>query len=87
MQTAHWQKIEKIFFKAVSLPENEQREFVKKCSGDNDKLYCEICILIDKDNQRDCFLDKPVFKIGAKILAKDDESRFGNEDFENLQPQ
>lgn len=87
MQTVYWQQIEKIFFKAVSLPKEEQLEFIKKCSGDNDKLYCEICILIDKDNQHDCFLDRPIFKTGAKILAKDDKPHIGSEDFENLQLQ
>lgn len=71
MRTADWQKIENIFFKAVSLPAEEQLEFVKKCSDGNEKLYCEVCLLIDKDNQRDCFLDHPLFKTGTKILASE----------------
>ncbi|MCD9186503.1 MAG: hypothetical protein LUM44_08720 [Pyrinomonadaceae bacterium] len=71
MQTADWQKIEKIFFKAVSLPAEEQLEFVKKCSDGNDELYCEVCLLIDKDSQSECFLDNPIFKTGTKILASE----------------
>lgn len=78
MRTADWQKIENIFFKAVSLPVEEQLDFVKKCSGENDELYCEVCLLIDKDSQRDCFLDQPLFQTGAKILASDCEVPFEN---------
>lgn len=75
MQTAYWQKIENIFFQAVALPAEERIEFVKKCSGGNKKLFCEVCVLIDKDNQKDCLLDKSLFQTGAKILAADKNSQ------------
>lgn len=87
MRIADWQKIENIFFKAVSLPVEQQLEFVKKCSDGNEELYCEICGLIDKDNQTDCFLDQPLFKSGAKILAFGDKNSFADEDFKDCEPQ
>lgn len=84
MQTAYWQEIENIFFKAVTLPADEQLKFVKECSGENEELFCEICLLIEKDNQPDCFLDKPLFKTGAKILADAGKERFNGKNSKNI---
>lgn len=87
MQTAYWRKIENIFFEAVTLPAEERLEFIKKCSGKNEKMFCEICVLIDKDNQKECFLDKSVFKTGAKIMALNENPRLENKNFKPRESQ
>jgi len=69
-----WQKIEEIFFEAVSLPFEERDSFIKMKSGGDEGLYSEIRVLLENDSRRQVFLDEPLFTLGAQLLAIDNET-------------
>ncbi len=81
MQTTDWQKIEDIFFEAVSLPAEERDDFIKMCSGTNLDLYSEVCVLLENDSRKDIFLDEPLFTLGAHLLALDNETLLKQTEF------
>ncbi|HQU81789.1 MAG TPA: protein kinase [Pyrinomonadaceae bacterium] len=74
MESADWQKIEEIFFEAVSLPFDERDSFIKMKTNGNDILYSEVCVLLENDSRQDVFLDEPIFSVGAQILSLDNET-------------
>ena len=87
MQTIEWKQIESIFFEAVSLPLEERESFIKmKTEGDSD-LYSEVCILLENDSRRDIFLDEPLFSLGARLFALDNETILKQKEFASFKLQ
>lgn len=74
MELADWQKIEEIFFEAVSLPFDERDSFIKMKTDGNSDLYSEVYVLLENDDRQGIFLDEPIFSVGAQILSLDNET-------------
>lgn len=81
MHVNDWQKIERIFFEAVSLPVEERDHYIKTKTDGDAALYSEVYILIENDNRQGIFLDEPLFTIGAQLLSIDNEKLLSQTEF------
>ncbi|MCY7375863.1 MAG: protein kinase [Pyrinomonadaceae bacterium] len=81
MQENRWQQIEELFNRAAVLPVAERRKFIEDLCQDDEKLCCEISLLIESDSAENGFLNEPVFSLGAEILENDALDLLRKEDF------
>jgi len=77
MDQRRWEQIEEIFNASLLRPPEERARFVEAaCNGDLE-LQAEVSSLLKEHDRPTEFLEKPVFSLGAHILAKNLSSLAG----------
>jgi serine/threonine protein kinase len=80
MERPRWDRIQEIYYAAVSMAPSERSAFVEReCAQDPDVLR-EVKSLLDTDDSSGSFLQSPVFEIGLNIIANGQSSSADNVD-------
>jgi hypothetical protein len=76
MQNDRWLKLEQIFNEVVTIsPEAREIEINLLCQTDS-TMRDEIVALLNAAEMKNNFLDEPVFALGTKILASEENDDF-----------
>lgn len=68
MERPLWDRIQEIYYAAVSLAPDERSAFVEQACAGNPQLLREVKSLLEADESSDSFLQSPAFEIGLKII-------------------
>jgi serine/threonine protein kinase len=80
MERPLWDRIQEIYYAAVSMAPSERRAFVEReCAQEPDVLR-EVKSLLDAGASSDSFLQSPVFEVGLNIIGNGQSSSADNVD-------
>ncbi len=71
MDRPHWNRIQEIYYLALSKARTERSAFVASACDNNPILIREVNLLLEADDASSGFLDPPLFELGLKILGAD----------------
>src|SRR6266481_3868538 len=69
MDSARWDRIQKLFHDAADVPQGEQRMFLAAACGDDDDLIIEVLAMLDQDARGHSLLDRNIADIAQETLA------------------
>src|ERR1044072_3477482 len=69
MERPLWDRLQEIYYSALSMPRSERSAFVKNACGQDSHLLREVNSLLDADESSGDFLASPVFELGLKIIS------------------
>jgi eukaryotic-like serine/threonine-protein kinase len=70
MNDNRWQRIEKLYFKALEFPTGERARFLADETAGDEELYREVFSLLKSHEHSGDFLSEPEFALGLQILAE-----------------
>jgi eukaryotic-like serine/threonine-protein kinase len=80
MERPLWDRIQEIYYVAVSMAPSERSAFVERACAQDPQLLREVKSLLDADESSGSFLQSPVFEIGLNIIANGHSSSTDNVD-------
>jgi len=80
MERPLWDRIQEIYYAAVSMAPSERSAFVERACAQDPQLLREVKSLLDADGSSGSFLQSPVFEIGLNIIANGHSSSTDNVD-------
>jgi len=69
MERPLWDRIQEIYYAAVSMAPSERSAFVERVCAQDPQLLREVKSLLDADESSGSFLHSPVFEIGLKLFS------------------
>lgn len=66
-----WERVQSLFHRAVSLPREEQRGFLKNACGGDDALQADVSAMLDEDERGESFLDRNLAEVAQQVLGND----------------
>jgi len=69
MDSARWNRIQKLFHDAADVPQGEQRVFLEAACGDDEELIVEILAMLDQDAYGHSLLDRNIGDLAQETLA------------------
>ncbi len=71
MEPHIWDRIQEVYYRALSLPATQRIDFVARECGFDPLLTHEICSLLQVDESDSPFLEAPLFELGLRIINSD----------------
>src|SRR5215212_2125020 len=68
MERPLWDRIQEIYYAAVSMAPSERSAFVERACAQDPQLLREVKSLLDADESSGSFLQSPFFEIGLKLF-------------------
>ncbi len=69
MDSARWERIQKLFHDAADVPQGEQRMFLEAACGDDEDLIVEVLAMLDQDARGHSLLDRNIADLAQETLA------------------
>src|SRR6266436_9224551 len=69
MDSARWDRIQKLFHDAADVPQGEQRMFLEAACGDDEELIVEVLAMLDQDARGHSLLDRNIADLAQETLA------------------
>src|SRR2546430_8654148 len=69
MDSARWDRIQKLFHDAADVPQGEQRMFLAAACGNDEDLIVEVLAMLDQDARGHSLLDRNIADIAQETLA------------------
>src|SRR5258708_11969175 len=69
MDSARWDRIQKLFHDAADVPQGEQRMFLAAACGNDEDLIVEVLAMLDQDARGHSLLDRNIADIAHETLA------------------
>ncbi|MGB8013415.1 MAG: serine/threonine-protein kinase [Terriglobales bacterium] len=69
MDSARWQRIQRLFHDAADVPQSGQRAFLDAACGGDDELIVEVLAMLHQDASGNSLLDRPLADIARETLA------------------
>ena len=81
MDTARWQRMQRLFHAAADLPAVDQRAFVEKASDGDGAIVAEVLAMLEEDAQGKSVLDRNVAQLADQVLDRPSRSDIGSKQF------
>src|ERR1700675_2275152 len=69
MDSARWDRIQKLLHDAADVPQGEQRVFLEAACGGDEELIVDVLAMLDQDASGHSLLDRDIADIGQETLA------------------
>ncbi len=69
MDSAHWQRIQKLFHDAADLPASQREDFLKRVCGEDQQVISEVLAMLEQDADKSSLLDQPLTEVAHRTLA------------------
>src|SRR5258707_1765080 len=69
MDSARWDRIQKLFHDAADVPQGEQRVLLQAACGDDEDLIVEVLAMLDQDAHGHSLLDRNIADLAQETLA------------------
>src|ERR1700681_3254634 len=69
MDSARWDRIQKLFHDAADVPKDKQRVFLEAACGDDEDLIVEVLAMLEQDASGHSLLDRNIADIAQETLA------------------
>ena len=79
MERPLWDRIQEIYYAAVSMAPSERNAFVERACAQDQDLLREVKSLLEAGDSSGSFLQSPVFEIGLNIIANGQSSSADND--------
>src|SRR3981081_2008343 len=70
MDSARWDRIQRLFHDAADVPQGEQRVFLEAACGGDEELIVDVLAMLDQDASGHSLVDRNLADVGQETLAK-----------------